>query len=83
MFNIEEFLELASKKFADDKEFYEFLMFKIQSKMVDIQETKDKNQDCSKEASDIYMLSKLLSMCEGADDDKKKESLEALKEEIR
>lgn len=75
--------KLNKKKFKNKKEYYDFLMYQIQSHMVEIDELKT-NEDphLIKEAADIALLSHILAINEGADEKTFKERINKIKEKI-
>jgi len=60
---VEEIRQLHTKEFSDDNDYYDFLMFQIQSHIVEISDLKDNNDPhLQSEIVDLAILSKLLTM---------------------
>ena len=77
-------IDKLDNKFSNEKEFYDTLMFEIQSRMVMIDDMKsDKNPDVINACADIAILSKMLALHEGASEDTFKEQLTKVKEIFR
>ncbi len=65
---IAEIHELSREQFSSTKEFYEFLMYQMQSHMIEIDDLKTNGDPHYKhEIADLAILAKLLADCEGAD----------------
>jgi hypothetical protein len=60
---------MNKERFSSTKEMYEFLMFQMQSHMIEIDDLKNNGDDhYIKEIADLAILGKLLAECEGVDD---------------
>ena len=76
--------KLNKKKFKNKKEYYDFLMFQIQSHMVEIDELKcNDDPHLIKESTDIALLSHILAISEGANEKTFKERINKIKEKIK
>ena len=80
---VDDIHELNKNRFATSKEMYDFLMFQMQSHMIEIDDLKN-NRDPHyiKEIADLAILAKLLANCEGCDDKIFKERYKRFREKI-
>jgi hypothetical protein len=78
-----EFDKLNKQRFPSKKEYYDFLMFQLQSHMIEIDDLKQ-NGDSHyvHEIADIAILAKLLALAEGADDSVFEERYNRFREKI-
>ena len=75
--------KLNKKQFSGPKDYYDFLMFHIQSHLVEIDDMKcSKDPKLEKEVADIALLSYLLAVHEGASEKDFKERIEQIKAQI-
>ena len=78
-----EFDKANKQRFPSKKEYYDFLMYQLQSHLVEVDDLKQNNDDhYIKEIADIAILAKLLAISEGADDDIFRERYGRFKEKI-
>jgi hypothetical protein len=76
--------DLNKNKYPSDKELYDFLMFQMQSHMIEIDDRKSNGDDhYRKEIADLAILAKMLAMCEQVDDNIFLERYSRFKEKIR
>ncbi|MCK5283271.1 MAG: hypothetical protein KAK00_07725 [Nanoarchaeota archaeon] len=80
---IEEIGKMSQERFQSQKEHYEFLMYQLQSHMIEIDDRKT-NGDLHylNEIADIAILAHLLAKCEGVEDSVFKERYRRFKEKI-
>lgn len=83
---IGEILEIDKKnkqRFSSQKDYYDFLMFHLQSHMIEIDDLKQgRNPHYVKEIVDLAILAKLLALSEGADDSVFQERYKRFEEKI-
>lgn len=80
---ITEIHDMNKERFSSGKELYDFLMFQMQSHMVEVDDRKNNGDDhYRKEIADLAILAKLLAMCEGVDDSVFCERYKRFKEKI-
>ncbi len=66
---VAEIHDMNRERFSSSKELYDFLMFQMQSHMIEIDDRKNDGDDhYRKEVADLAILAKLLAMCEDVDD---------------
>ena len=77
--------KINNTKYSNEKEFYDYLMFEIQSRMVEIDDCKcEKDFDNVKvAAADIAILGKLLAMNEKVNSDVFEERLVEIKNMLK
>ena len=74
---------MNKERFSSSKEMYDFIMFQMQSHMIEIDDRKTNNDDhYRKEIADLAILGKLLAMCEDVDDSVFCERYKRFKEKI-
>ena len=80
---ISKIYDMNKERFSSNKEMYDFLMFQMQSHMVEIDDLKiEGNDHYQKEIADLAILAKLLAMCEEVNDDIFCERYKRFKEKI-
>lgn len=80
---IAEIHDLNKNQFSSGKDMYDFLMFQMQSHMIEIDDRKTNGDDhYRKEIADLAILAKLLAMSEDVDDSVFKERYRRFKEKI-
>ena len=78
-------VDIANLQFKSSKDYYDYLMFQIQERLVAIDELKSgsKNFDLlSKQVGDLAVLSKLLALSEGVDEQVLNQRLNELKNKV-
>ena len=66
---IGEIYDMNKEKFSSSKDLYDFLMFQMQSHMIEIDDRKGNGDDhYRKEIADLAILAKMLALCEEVDD---------------
>ncbi|MBS3158562.1 hypothetical protein J4206_04710 [Candidatus Woesearchaeota archaeon] len=78
-------LSLDNLQFKSSKDYYDYLMFQIQERLVAIDELKSNNTNFSelvKQVSDLAVLSKLLAISEGVDEQILNQRLQELKSKV-
>ena len=78
-------LSLDNLQFKISKDYYDYLMFQIQERLVAIDELKSNNTNFSelvKQVSDLAVLSKLLAISEGVDEQILNQRLQELKSKV-
>jgi hypothetical protein len=82
--NVEEIRKLHAKEFPDDNDYYEFLMYQIQSHMVEINDLKEnKDPHLQSEIVDLAILSQLLTMQQKTSKDIFEKRYKRFKEKIK
>ena len=72
-------------QFKSSKDYYDYLMFQIQERLVAIDELKSANKsfdDVLAQVSDLAVLSKLLALNEGVDEQVLNQRLQELKSKV-
>ena len=81
---VDDIHELNKERFATSKEMYDFLMFQMQSHMIEIDDLKtNRDPHYVKEIADLAILAKLLANCEGVDDSIYVERYKRFREKIK
>ncbi len=76
--------ELNKKKFSSPEEYHDFLMFHIQSHLVEVSDLKaNKDPHLVKELADLTLLSYMLAINEGADKNIFKERIKKIESKIK
>ncbi len=80
---VAEIHNMSKERFSSAKEMYDFLMFQMQSHMIEVDDRKTEGDDhYRKEIADLAILAKLLAMCEDVDDSIFCERYKRFKEKI-
>jgi pimeloyl-CoA synthetase len=66
----------------ENKDFYNHLMYRIQEKLVAINELKESNETITQQAGELAILSKILALKEGANEKVLNEKINILKKQI-
>ncbi len=72
-------------QFKSSKDYYDYLMFQIQERLVAIDELKSSSKDfnlLSKQVADLAVLSKMLALSEGVDEQVLNQRLQELKSKV-
>ncbi|HIH43453.1 TPA: hypothetical protein HA246_07485 [Candidatus Woesearchaeota archaeon] len=78
-------LSLDNLQFKSSKDYYDYLMFQIQERLVAIDELKSANKsfdDVLAQVSDLAVLSKMLALNEGVDEQSLNQRLQELKGKV-
>jgi hypothetical protein len=81
---LQEIYQANKERFQSPKSFYDFLMWQIQSHLVEVDDLKQNgDQHYIKEIADIAILAKLLAMSEGVDDEIFQERYKRFMEKVK
>ena len=81
---VTEIHEMNKSKFSSSKELYDFIMFQMQSHMIEIDDLKiNGDPHHVKEVADLAILAKLLAINEGVDDSIFEERYKRFKEKVK
>ena len=78
-------VDIADLQFKSSKDYYDYLMFQIQERLVAIDELKSGSRNfdlLSKQVADLAVFSKLLALSEGVDEQVLNQRLNELKNKV-